>query len=126
MSGFDQFLAERLEATGFSTEDTLSSFLPLAREVLETHAAGFVAPLEGLSDLHVEGVRIWFEQSKRWAPRHNDKAVRHVEIANRAAVEVVSETRRVTEVGDGSGKLLNLAIGDPEAAIERLVYLAGY
>ena len=74
MSSFQQFLAERLAAGGFSTEDTLASFLPLAREVLETHAAGFVAPLEGLADLQLEGARIWFEQSKRRTPRHNEQA----------------------------------------------------
>ena len=125
MSGFETFLAERLEADGFSTEDVLSSFLPLAREVLETHLAGFVAPLEGLSELQVEGVRVWYEPSKRQLPRHNEKSVRSIEIANRTAVEVVSETRRVTEVGDASGAIVNLAIGDPEAAIERPVYLLG-
>ena len=126
MSGFEQFLAERLAAGGFSTEDTLSSFLPLAREVLETHAARFVAPLEGLNDLHVEGVRIWFEQSKRQPPRQNEKAVRRVEVARRAAVEVVSEARRVADVSDGTGTTVNLAIGEVDAPIERPVYLSGY
>jgi len=126
MTGFEDFLAERLEEGGFSTEDALSSFLPLAREALETHAAGFVAPLEGLADLHVEGVRIWFEQSKRRPTRHNESAVRRVEMASRAAVEVVSETRRVTEVGDESGTIVNLSIGAADKQIERPVYLAGY
>ena len=94
--------------------------------MLETHLAGFVAPLEGLSELQVEGVRIWYEQSKRQLPSHNEKSVRNIESANRTAVEVVSETRRVTEVGDASGTIVNLAIGEPEAAIERPVYLLGY
>jgi predicted DNA-binding WGR domain protein len=126
MSGFETFLAERLEAGGFSTEDVLSSFLPLAREVLETHGAGFVAPLEGLGELQVDGVRIWYEQSKRQAPRQNEESVRSIEIANRTAVEVLSETRRVTEVGDAPGTIVNLAIGDHDAVMTRPVYLTGY
>ena len=48
MSTFHEYLRTRLETGGFSTEDALGSFLPLVREVLEAHAAGRVAPLEGL------------------------------------------------------------------------------
>ncbi len=72
MTEFAKFLVDRLNAGAFSTEDVLSSFLPLAREVLEAHAAGYVAPLRGIDDLHVDGVRIWFEESKRQAPQIND------------------------------------------------------
>ena len=55
---FHEFLSSRIESGGFSTEDVLASFLPLARQVLEAHAAGRVAPLVGLNALRVEGVQI--------------------------------------------------------------------
>jgi hypothetical protein len=124
--GFSQFLVERLEAGGFSTEDTLASFLPLAREVLETHGAGFVAPLDGVGELFVDGARIWFEQAKRQSPRRHESAVRSIEHASQGAVEIVAETRRITEVGDNSPADVNLAIGDPDAPITRPAYLPGY
>ena len=55
MSTFHEYLRTRLETGGFSTEDALASFLPLVREVLEAHAAGRVAPLEGLEALARRG-----------------------------------------------------------------------
>jgi hypothetical protein len=48
-----------------ATEDVLSSVLPLVREVIQAHRAGNVAPLEGLADLQVDGIRIWFEEARR-------------------------------------------------------------
>ena len=35
MTAFHEYLRTRLETGGFSTEDTLTSFLPLVREVLD-------------------------------------------------------------------------------------------
>ncbi len=55
MNNFHEYLRKRLETGGFSTEDTLTAFLPLVREVLDTHAAGRVAPLEGLDVLACRG-----------------------------------------------------------------------
>ena len=46
------------------------------REVLEAHAAGAAAPLEGAEELHVDGVRIWFEEAKREPIRNNAAALR--------------------------------------------------
>ena len=69
------------------------------REVLEAHAAGRVAPLEGLDALHVDGVRIWFEEARRQEPRSNTAALRRVEATGPLAVTIVAEARRTTEVG---------------------------
>lgn len=126
MTEFAKFLVDRLEAGAFSTEDVLSSFLPLAREVLEAHAAGFVAPLRGIDDLHVDGVRIWFEKSKRQAPQNNDAAIHKLDQKVVGAVEVVAETRRITNTDGDPGSLVNLAIGDLETTPSRPVYLPDY
>src|SRR6187431_1870773 len=98
MSGFATFLSDRLDVDGFSTEDVLASFLPLAREVLQTHAAGFVAPLDGIQELQVDGVKVWFEQVKRQSPRRQDRVLRSVESKGQGVVEIVAEARRVTDV----------------------------
>jgi DNA polymerase III delta prime subunit len=126
MTAFCEYLRTRLETDGFSTEDALSSFLPLAREVVEAHAAGKVAPLEGLDALQVAGARIWFEEARRQEPRANAAAVRRIEAACQAAVEIVAEVRRTTEVDEGCGELVDLAIGRRDAEITRPVYLPGY
>ena len=55
---FGQFLHERIETGGFTTEDALASFLPLLRQVVQAHQRGLVAPLEGIEHLHVEGTQI--------------------------------------------------------------------
>ena len=49
MTTFTDYLTQRLEAGGFTTEDALASFLPLLRQVANTHRAGFVAPLQGVN-----------------------------------------------------------------------------
>ncbi len=126
MSGFRDFLRDRIETGGFSTEDTLISFLPLLREVIEAHGRDVVAPLEGLGDLQVEGARIWFSEDRCRPPRQRASELRRVELANRAAVEIVSESRRTSDVGDGEEQIVNLQIGGREEPIVRPVFLPGY
>jgi len=126
VTAFADFLQSRFSTDGFTTEDALASFLPLAHEVLDAHSAGMVAPLEGLEDLQVEGVRIWFEDAKRRQVRRAGSNIRQVEQENRSAVEVISETRVTTEVDDGSEMVVNLAVGDLKQPITRPVYLPGY
>jgi predicted DNA-binding WGR domain protein/DNA polymerase III delta prime subunit len=126
MSTFHEHLRTRLETGGFSTEDALGSFLPLVREVLEAHAAGRVAPLEGLDALHVDGVRIWFEEARRQEPRNNAAVLRRVEATGPLAVTIVAEARRTTEVDEGDGQVTDLSIGDRSAEVTRPVYLPGY
>ena len=65
MQSFERFLSDRLEVSGFSTEDALGCFLPLVRQVIEAHAAGKVAPLAGLEALRVEQNCIWFTAPTR-------------------------------------------------------------
>ncbi|MCY2995332.1 MAG: AAA domain-containing protein [Planctomycetota bacterium] len=126
MISFLEYLRARLAAGGFSTEDALNSFLPLVREVLDTHAAGKVAPLEGLAALHVEGVRIWFEEAQRQPLRSQPATVRAVAAASSAAVEIVTEVRRTSQLESGDGELLDLAVGERGATLARPVYLPGY
>lgn len=126
MTTFQAYLIDRIETGGFTTEDALVTFLPLVREVIETHAAGKVAPLEGLDKLHVEGNRIWFEEAQQRELRNNASALHRIEAENRAAIEVVVEARRTTDVDLGDEKIVNLVVQDRQSHITRPVYLPGY
>ena len=126
MSNFGDFLTQRFHAGGFSTEDALASFLPLARQVLDTHVAGHVAPLVGTDALQVDNARIWFTQAKQLPPTKNEREIRRIESENVSAVEVVAETRRTTNVDDGQTKTSPLSIGRSAEPITRAVYLPGY
>ena len=59
---FPEYLTQRLEAGGFTTEDALASVLPLFRQVAAAHRAGLVAPLQGVNAIHVDNNRLWFEE----------------------------------------------------------------
>ncbi len=126
MTTLVDFMRSRFEVAGFTTEDALASFLPLAREVLESHAAGMAAPLDGLDELRVEGVRIWFEEAKRRKVRRANRELQGVERSGRAAVEIVSEMRITTDLDDGDMKVVDLAIGNSDETPTRPVYLPGY
>ncbi len=126
MTTFHDFLTDRIAAGGFTTEDTLASFLPLVRGVIDAHVAGQVAPLEGIDELHVEQSAIWFEEAKRRDLSNQTAALRKVEVASRAAFEVVVEARRTIDVDAGRETVMNVAIGDRNNRVDRPVYLPGY
>jgi predicted DNA-binding WGR domain protein len=109
-----------------STEDVLAAFVPLMREVIETHQAGLVAPLVGLQDLHIDQARIWFEKAKRQPVRNNSAAIKPVEQTGRLPIEVLAEARRITDVDDGEEKLARIDIAERGQPIVRPVYLPGY
>jgi predicted DNA-binding WGR domain protein len=126
VKSLERFLEERRGTGGFSTEDTLASLLPLMRQVAGAHARGLVAPLEGLNELHVEGVLIWFEEAKLAAPTLEAGAVRRLTCEATKALEVVREIRRTTDVGQEAGAGLDLAIGVRDERPARPVYLPSY
>ena len=126
MSKFHEYLRSRLVTDGFSTEDALASFVPLVREVLEAHAAGRVAPLEGLDALRVDGVRIWFEEAHRLPLRDQATVLRRIETVGPAAVTIVAQTRRTLDLDEGDAREADLSIGSRDTEIARPVYLPGY
>jgi predicted DNA-binding WGR domain protein/DNA polymerase III delta prime subunit len=126
VKSFERFLEERLGTGGFSTEDALASLLPLMRQVAGAHARGLVAPLEGLNELRVEGVRIWFEEAKLAAPTLEARAVRKLTREATKSLEVVRESRRTTDVAQELSGALDLAIGVRDERPTRRVYLPGY
>ena len=122
MTAFYDFLRRRLDESGFASEDAAAALLPLVRQTIEAHAAGYVAPLGGVDALQVESNRLWFEESRREPPLDAGEAIRRLE-STASAVEVVGEYRVVTDVDEGTRTADDLAIGDPELPIERPLYL---
>ena len=126
---FQDFLLTRIGQGGFSTEDTLASFLPLARQVLAAHQVDRVAPLEGIDALHVEGVALWFEEAELKAPRAKEKAIRTLDPPQRRALNVVVETRVEDAEPDEesqTNRQVNLNIGEIGDDLSRPVYLPNY
>lgn len=126
MNRFAEFLADRLATGGFSTEDTLAAFLPLARQVVETHQSGNVAPLAGLDALQVAEGRIWFADDDALEPHHNLPMVRQLSHSTTRAVEILGESRRTSDVLAGTEQLVDLRIGRRGEAVMRPIYLPGY
>ena len=122
----EAYLHELAASEPLSVDDVLATFLPLAREVVETHRAGHVAPLEGLTELRVDAARVWFESTKRQAPRDNLAAVRSLELASLANLEIVAETRRAEDDADGTARWVSSEIGSRGEPVTRPVYLPGY
>jgi len=110
---------------GFTTEDALATLIPLFRQVLETHAAGRVAPLEGIGDLWVDEYRAYFEVSRSRDPRLADDKLRSVE-SRIGAFDVVGRSIQTTYADAGEETHENLLVAKPGDAIDRPMYLPGY
>src|SRR5438128_10374592 len=126
MMNFHDYLHQRLQTGGFTTEDALAGFLPLMRQVAAAHQAGLLAPLEGTAALQVEGNRIYFEEARRQPPRTQTARVNQIDQPLARAVEVVGVVRMTTAVDDGQESLQSLQIGKRGEEITRPVYLPGY
>ena len=119
---FLEFLKNR---GGFTTDDALATVLPLLRQAHETHAAGRVAPFEGLDDILVEDYRAYFETARAREPRLAGDAIGKIE-EQAAAFDVVGQRVQTTEADAGEEKQQDLLVARPGAAIERPVFLPGY
>ncbi|HEX7377201.1 MAG TPA: AAA domain-containing protein [Pirellulales bacterium] len=126
MNGFIDFFHDRQLAGGFSTEDALAALLPLARQVVETHQRGQVAPLAGLDALRVEEGRLWFPDDLALPPRNNLAAVRDLKPPAGRAVEILGEIRHTADLDDGREQFIDLSIGQRGETLSRPVYLPGY
>ena len=126
MTTFLDFLRERTESSGFSTEDALASFLPLMRQSIAAHAAEQVAPLDNINKLQVEGVQLWFEETHLRRPLLSTSKVKQIQRPRTPAVELVGESRSVTDVDD-KRESHELSIGSRDLTeVEHPLYIPGY
>lgn len=126
MNTFTDFLNQRLETTGFTTEDALAGFLPLLRQVASAHRVGMVAPLQGINAIQVENGRLWFEESLLRRPVLETNKLRELEKQTSAAIDVKGQYRLETYVEHGIDSVVNLQIGRRGEPINQPVYLPGY
>ncbi len=126
MSTFQEFLHQQIQREGFSTEDVLVSFLPLLKQVMFAHEYGEVAPLEGIEQLQVEGVRVSYPESSQCPQRRNMAAVRKLLQSNYTAIEVIGESRLVIDVNAGVQDNRDLRISTTGDTITRPVFVTGY
>ena len=125
MTSFHEFLRQQ-KSNGFTTEDVLVSFLPLMRQVIETHESGFVAPLDGIEKLHVDGVRILYAEASQQPLRRNLRAIKALLNDRAGAIDVIRERQLTMDVHDGVEQDIDLQVSDVPGNVERPVYLPGY
>lgn len=124
MTTFLDFLRERIESSGFSTEDALISFLPLMRQSIAAHAREQVASFDNINKLQVEGVQLWFEETHLRQPLLSTSRVKTIQRPRARAVELVGESQSATDV---DGKLHDLSIGNSDLTeVEHPLYIPGY
>jgi len=121
---FLEFLRERGGA--LATDDALACLLPLFRQVLDTHAAGRVAPLEGVEQLLVEDSRAYFATAQAREPRLARADVERLEAGAATAFDVVGQSLQTTDADVGDEEQRDLLVSGLDDPIAKPVYLAAY
>ncbi|EEF59341.1 AAA domain-containing protein [Pedosphaera parvula] len=126
-NSFLQFLRTGIERGGFETDDVLAVVLPLMRQTLSIHQAGKVAPLKGVHDLRMttEG-QLTFDEAKAVAPEKALSRIADLQVKVSHAVEVVGESRRVSDIDAASLNISNLSVGRLGEELAKPVYLPDY
>ncbi len=124
---FLKFLESGVAKGGFETDDVLAALLPLMKQVLAVHAAGQVAPLNGIQDLMIaEQGHLAFDPAKAVAPERNSSKVEALQSPASRAVEVVAESRRTADIDAGSLMIADLQVDAAGGAISKPVFMPDY
>src|SRR5215471_13831448 len=96
---FLKFLESGVARGGFETDDALAALLPLMKQTLAAHKAGFVAPLDGIQELVLtEQGFLAFPPGKERSAQKNSGQVEAIQTPATHGVEVVGESRRTTDL----------------------------
>jgi predicted DNA-binding WGR domain protein len=124
---FLTFLDAGVEKGGFETDDALAALLPLMTQVHATHQAGQVAPLDGIKHLTLaEGGFLTFAADQAIPPNKNTSKVEALQSPVSSAVEVVAESRRMSDIDESSLTISDLKVGASDAEVTKPIYLPGY
>ncbi len=121
----DKNSAERLIATavadgGLPTDDVLTAVAPLIRQMMQTHASGFVAPLEGIESLRLNAGQLFYGLSEQSPLRQEVSAIRDCLLRDTTKLEVVSEQI------DASNPETDTRVAKSDGEVLRPVYTNGY
>jgi hypothetical protein len=123
---FLKFLRRGTEAGGFGTDDVLAALLPLFDQLAQAHQQGLVGPLDGVERLRVTESLVTVDAAELCAPRKQPVRIEALQKASFSALDVVGESRRTTDVDQGTLDHDDLNIADPGTEVVRPVYLPGY
>ncbi|MEQ9411072.1 MAG: AAA domain-containing protein [Fuerstiella sp.] len=126
MTAFHSYLQDRINNGGFSTEDVLSSFLPLMKQVILTHEYGEVAPLEGVQHLQVENRRIWYAEADQRPQRRRLRSVQKMLQPDSKSFQVVDETHVRFDIEDGVEELQRRSVATASTELTSPAWLSGY
>ena len=126
IESFLDAIAPEGELRGLEDEGILAAMRPLLQQVIDAHEAGRVAPLDGVTQLLLDGVHLFFHEKDARTPRANERILRRLSRPASEALDVLGQARRTYEVGPGTEATRNLDVGRPGELVERPVYLPGY
>ncbi|MFT5905226.1 MAG: DNA polymerase III delta prime subunit [Cryomorphaceae bacterium] len=112
---------------GFESDDVLVSLLPLMEQVLKSHEANLVAPLNGCDALHVNHSKLWYPEVDAIYPILNKSKITALSDADKGLVmEVIDRADQTVDLDHSSEKSTNLRVwGRPEIPTYP-VYVIGY
>lgn len=115
------------EAGGFGPDEVLGLVLPLFRQLSAAHEQGRVGPVDDPAALEVADTHLFLAPGRLVAPRRNSSRIGELQGAlARSGVEIVGESRQVSDLDEGRIAVANLEIGATDAELKRPVYLPGY
>jgi len=124
---FLKFLETGVAKGGFEADDVLAALLPLMKQVQTAHAAGLVAPLDGIQDLMVtDAGHLTFAPARVYSPEKKMSRVEALQSSVSAAVEVVAESRRTADIDQGSLTVTDLGVGTDGRNVTKPVFLPHY
>src|SRR4051812_39049535 len=112
---------------GLSTDDVLTSLLPLFRQVAACHERGLVAPLEGIHKLELDEQSIvGFDEAWATTPRRDDRRIAEIQRATTRAFEVIGRAEATTDVTRGDLDVRSLDVLEPGQEVASPIFVAGW
>ena len=115
------------ERDGLSTDDVLTSLLPLFRQVVACHERGLVAPLEGIDALHLdEQLLVTFDEERALRPRRDEHRVAKVQRSATRAFEVTGRAEATADLARGEYDIRSLDVLAPGDEVRSPIFVGGW
>jgi AAA domain/Protein of unknown function (DUF4011)/REase_MTES_1575 len=121
---FKSFFLNWKKLGSIGTEDVLSVFLPLAKQVGTLHATGKIAPLNGIDKLQVSLGHLWFANSEAKNPFLNWSALEKIQKPRHGNIHVTQSYR--DKMGDDDTEFSDAEVADPNEKEIRAAYYKNF